>query len=325
MKLFTIEENDAYGRLDRFLKKLLPWASASLVYKLNRKNKVKVNGKRQDNEYKLQPGEEVKIFLTDDEFATLCVSPKSTTKETGTGILDKKNIVYEDGDLLVVDKDAGVNVHPGDHKTKELSLISQVHDYLGNKHTSLTFQPSLVHRIDRNTSGIVMIAKQKHILTKLAKDFREHTNIEKTYRAFVFGKLPHARGKIDAKILRIENAQKENKVRVDEKGQQALTYYKVLGEWTLESITISEVEVEIHTGRMHQIRVHMAHIGCPIVGDSTYGDKQKNAYISKRFGLSRQALHAEKITFYHPGKKKSLTLTARLKTDMTEFLKKIAW
>jgi len=325
MKLFRIEENDAYGRLDRFLKKLLPWASASLVYKLNRKNKIKVDGKRQDNEYKLQPGQEVKIFLTDDEFTTLSTPPKTIIKEAGIWILSKKNIVYEDGDILIVNKDAGVNVHPGDHKTKELSLISQVHDYLWDKHTSLTFQPSLVHRIDRNTSGIVMIAKQKHILTKLAKDFREHTNIQKNYRALVFGKLPHTRGKIDAKLLRIENAKNENKVRVDPKWQPALTYYQVLSEWTIGNTQISEVEVEIHTGRMHQIRVHMAFLGNPIVWDDTYGDKQKNAYISKHFGLSRQALHAEKITFYHPGKKKSLSLIARLKPDMEQFLKKIAW
>jgi len=323
MKLFVIQENDAHQRLDRFLKKLLPGASASLVYKLNRKNKVKVNGKKQDNEYKLLPGEEVKVFLSDAEFLTLSLPTKA--KESGSQTLNKKNIIYEDSDLIVINKDAGINVHPGDHKTKELSLISQVHDYLWDKHTSLTFQPSLIHRIDRNTSGIVLVAKQKHILTKLAKDFREHTNIKKIYRAFVFWKLPHTRGKIDAKLLRIQNAKNENKVRIDQTWQAALTYYTTLNERKLSENIISEVEVEIHTGRMHQIRVHMAHIGCPIIGDNTYGDKKKNAFVQKYFWLDRQALHAEKITFYHPGKKKSLSLTAHLKPDMAQFLKKISW
>jgi len=129
MKQYIITENDANQRLDKFLKKLLPNASSSLIYKFNRKDKIKINGKRQDNEYKLQIDDIVKVFLLDSDFETL------TKKEIPKPLeirekFDIKNIVYEDGDLLVINKEPGINVHPGDYKTKETNIISQVQDYL---------------------------------------------------------------------------------------------------------------------------------------------------------------------------------------------------
>ncbi len=327
MKQYLITENDALQRLDRFLKKLLPNASASLIYKLNRKNKIKVNAKRQDNEYKLQIGDEVKLFLRDEEFLELTQSLEKKEVIPGNFQLDTKNIVYEDADVLVLNKESWINVHPWDHKTKESNVIAQVQDYLWNKLNSLTFKPSLVHRIDRDTSGILLIGKKKDILTRLVADFKEHTKVKKIYYAIVFWKLPHYRGKIDEKLLRIEWAKNEDKVQVNEKWLEALTYYQVLKEIEITTSSgkqiISEVEVEIKTGRMHQIRVHMAHLGCPIVGDNKYWNKPLNAYISKKFWLQRQALHAWKIEFFHYGKQKIQKLEAKLKPDLQEFLKNI--
>lgn len=326
MKQFTITENDAGQRLDKFLKKIFPNASASLVYKINRKNKIKINGKKQDNEYKLQVGEEIKIFLNDDEFQTLS-QKQEVKKEESREKFDTKNIVYEDGDILVINKEPGINVHPGDYKTKESNIISQIQDYLGDKLNSLTFKPSLVHRIDRDTSWILIIWKKKDILTRLVADFKEHKKIQKVYYAIVLWKLPASSGKIDKKLLRIEWAKNEDKVQVSEKWQVAISHYKVLKEHTLKTSSgvqiISEVEVEILTGRMHQIRVHMASLGTPILWDNKYWDKAFNSYVAKNFWLTRQALHAWKIQFFHYWKQKNQRLEAKIKKDLTKFLNEL--
>lgn len=326
MRQYTITENDAAQRLDKFLKKLLPNASSSLIYKFNRKDKIKINGKRQDNEYKLQIGDIVKVFLLDSDFDTLTKKVEEKKIENRDKF-DVKNIVYEDADMLVINKEPGINVHPWDYKTKETNIISQVQDYLGDKLNSLTFKPSLVHRIDRDTSGILIIGKKKDMLTKLVADFKEHKKVKKIYYAIAIWKLPHKTGKIDKKLLRIEWAKNEDKVQISDQWQTALTHYKVLKEHILKTPTgekvISEVEVEILTGRMHQIRVHLASLGTPILWDDKYWDKPFNAYISKNFWLSRQALHAWKIDFFHYTKWKTQTLEAKMKKDLTNFINQL--
>ena len=334
MKLFKIEENDANQRLDKFLRKLFPNATRALIYKFNRKDKIKVKFewsewkfKKRDNEYKLQIWDEVKIFLRDEDFKELSQKKEESFVKKSWNIFDKSNIVFEDADLFVINKDPWINVHPGDYKTKEISLIAQVQDYLWEKLNSLTFKPSLIHRIDRDTSGVLMIAKKKDILTRLVWDFRDHTKIKKTYYALVFWKLSRNSGTIKKKLLRIEWAKNENKVQVSEKGQNAVSHYKLLKEHNLQtkewSIIISEVEVQIETGRMHQIRVHLASLGNPIIWDKAYGDKKLNSFIERHYWLKRQALHAWKIEFFHYGRKKSMELTARIKKDLKMFLENI--
>jgi len=227
MKLLKIGENDANQRLDKFLKKLLPNATKSLIYKLNRTNKIKIKKdpffkkddgltlalekekkfKKRDNDYKLKIWDEVKIFLIDEEFKELTKSKKTPSSKNKKTKFSKKNIIFEDSDLLVINKDPWINVHPWDHKTKETNIIDQIQDYLWDLYDSLTFKPSLIHRIDRDTSGILMIAKKKDILTKLVNDFKtknlqdqadddqtddceENNNkIKKTYYAIVLWKL----------------------------------------------------------------------------------------------------------------------------------------
>ncbi|MFK7780154.1 MAG: RluA family pseudouridine synthase [Candidatus Gracilibacteria bacterium] len=337
MKLFKIEENDANQRLDKFLKKLFPAATRGLIYKFNRKDKIKIKFdgshgkfKKRDNEYRIQEGDEIKIFLSDEDFDTLTKKTNSNSskgKEKTSGKFDKKDIVYEDGDLFIINKNSGINVHPGDFKTKESNIIAQVQDYLGDKLNSLTFKPSLIHRIDRDTSGILMIAKKKKILTALVNDFKFHDKVEKTYYAIVFGKLSRKKGTIKKKLLRIEGAKNENKVQVSDEGKTAITHYKLLKEHIVTTkegkIVISELEIRIETGRMHQIRVHLADLGNPILGDKNYGNKKLNAYLSKNYNLHRQALHAWKIKFFHYGRDKEIELTANVKKDLTDFLEKI--
>lgn len=336
MKQFTITENDANQRLDKFLKKLLPNASKTLIFKFNRKDKIKVKFeesqgkfKKRDNEYKIQVWDEIKIFLTDKDFEELQKVQENINlpEEWEREKFDKSDIVFEDGDLFIINKSTGINVHPGDHKTKETNIIAQVQDYLWDKLNSLTFKPSLIHRIDRDTSGILMIAKKKDILSRLVADFKSHEKVKKTYYAIVLGKLSRESGTITKKLLRIENAKNEAKVQVSESWQTAISHYKKIGEhrveWPKWDIIITEVEVQIETGRMHQIRVHMAALWNPIICDKSYWDKQINAYFSRVYGLNRQALHAWKIEFFHYGRNKKMELTARLKKDLVLFLEKI--
>ena len=333
MKLFKITENDANQRLDKFLKKLLPNASKSLIFKFNRKDKIKVKFewsegkfKKRDNEYKIQVWDEIKIFLRDEDFQELSLK-KEEKPVLQWEKFDKNDIVFEDGDLFIINKNPGINVHPWDYKTKETNIISQVQDYLWDQLHSLTFKPSLIHRIDRDTSGILMIAKKKDMLTKMVNDFKSHTKVKKTYYALVLGKLSRESGTIKKNLLRIENAQNESKVQVSEQGQTAISHYKKIAEYCVElpegKKYITEVEVQIETGRMHQIRVHMAALWNPLLWDKAYWDRQLNAYFSKHYGLSRQALHAWKIEFFHYGRNKKIELTARIKRDLIDFLQKI--
>ena len=221
-----------------------------------------------------------------------------------------------------------MNVHAWDHKTKETNVIVQVQDYLWDKLNSLTFKPSLIHRIDRDTSGILMIGKKKDLLSKLVDDFKSHEKVKKTYYAIVLWKLSRKEWTITKKLLRIEWAQNENKVQVSEKWLTAVSHYKLLREHTIKApewnVILSEVEVQIETGRMHQIRVHMASIGNPIVWDKAYGDKRMNSYLERNFWLRRQALHAWKIEFFHYGRNKKMKLEARIKKDLVDFLSNIA-
>lgn len=331
MKQYTITSNDADQRLDKFLKKLLPNASLSYIYKLIRKWNIKVlslEGKKtkQNKDYKILKWEAVQIFVSDSDIAELSKPTASLDAPLPWDIkLSKSDIAYEDDDLLIVNKNPGVNVHPGDHKTLEVSLIELVDDYYAGRLNSLTFKPSLIHRIDRDTSWIVMIAKQKQILTQLSADFKNHTNLTKTYFAIVLGRVSRNTWTIKKKLKRIENAKNENKVQVSESGQEAVSSYRVLKEYKIKlpagEQIITAVQVSIETGRMHQIRVHMAALWNPILWDKSYGDKQLNSYFTKHHSISRQMLHAWKIEFFHPWRKKKMQVEAKLKKDMKNFIK----
>ncbi len=338
MKIFKIEENDANQRLDKFLKKLFPNATRSLIYKLNRKDKIKVKDiferenkfKKKDNEYKLQIWDEIKIFLSDNEFKELSEEKIEILEKSEK--FDKKDIVFEDGFLLVVNKNSWINVHSWDYKTKETNIIQQVQDYLWEKLNSLTFKPSLIHRIDRDTSWILMIAKKKNILIQLVKDFKEHKKLEKTYYTIVLWRLSRKTWTIKKSLKRIENAKAENKVQVANDGQTAISHFSLLKEHVIpanlfsnpKEIIISEVEVKIETWRMHQIRVHMASIWNPILWDKIYWDQKMNSFFAKNFWLKRQALHSWKIKFFHYWRNKKMELTANLKPDLKNFLENIS-
>jgi len=334
MIIIKIEENDANQRLDKFLKKFFPNANLSLIYKFNRKNKIKISSisnetefRKKDIDYKLQEYDQIKFFISDKDFVNLREKIIENNEGLSNNKFNSKNIVYEDNDLLVINKDSWINVHAWDHKTKETNIIMQIQNYLWDKYNSLTFKPSLIHRIDRDTSWILLIAKSKNLLTKLVLDFKNHSKIKKTYHALVLWKLSRKNWTIKKKLKRIINAKNENKVQVSENGLTAISHYKLLKEYELktkqETIIVSEIEVVIETWRMHQIRVHMSSIGHPIVWDKNYWNKKLNAFFANNYWLKRQALHAWKIEFFHYSKNKIMNLEAWIKDDIKNFIKKL--
>lgn len=165
-----------------------------------------------------------------------------------------------------------------------------------------------------------MIAKTKPSLDVMLKALQSN-KIEKIYLAICIGTPKETRGVIKKKLRRLEYAERENKIVIDEDGgQTAITHYRVLETGIHDKYSL--IECRLETGRMHQIRVHLASIGCPILGDNTYGDKQENAFAKRTYTIGRQLLHASRISFMHPSKKVPVTYIAKLKEDMAELLGK---
>jgi RluA family pseudouridine synthase len=322
MREFPVSPDEAGNRLDRFLKKLLPGAPLSLVYKLGRTNRVKVDGKRKDDSYRLSEGETVRVFLTDAEFEEF---GRKETARTDENVfremkfrLTPERILFEDAELLAVAKPAGLNVHPGDHKTAENSLIEAALDYLGGRFDSLLFRPSLVHRIDRDTSGVVLIAKTKRALDRMLS-LLQGGKIEKAYLAVTVGTPAPETGTVRKKLLRAEGATKRSeKVVVDPSGQPAVTHYAVRKKGIHGKYALLECRIE--TGRTHQIRVHLASLGTPVLGDKSYGDASENSFARRNFDIHRQLLHASKLAFAHPVTGKLLTVEAPMEKDMEKLL-----
>jgi len=310
MRQIEISEADEGQRLDRYLRKFFPSAGLASIYKLARTGKIKLDGKRVDNEHRLEAGSQLCIYLSDDQIAQYQVIAPVVEIPKNTGLDFSKWIIYEDESILAINKPAKMNVHPGDHKTTEVSIIQFAHDYFGGKYSSPMFTPSLVHRIDRDTTGVLLIAKDRHGLNFLLDELQNH-RMEKRYLAIVAGKL-QGKETIKAPLLRVENAKNESKVRVDPQGQKAITHYSSLGSGP----KISLVQAELETGRMHQIRVHLASIGHPILGDNAYGNKALNREFQLRGEAARQMLHARELVFTHPKTRKKMVVTAPIPADM---------
>lgn len=320
MNTITIDNSsDSHQRLDKFLKKFLPNAPLGVIYKLLRTGKIKISGTKKDQTYRLNEGDIIEFFLTPEEIKNF--QKKEDKISLNVNLNSKKprlDIIYQDEDLLVINKPAGMNVHPWDYKTKEISLIDLVHDYLWKKYNSLTFKPSLVHRIDRDTSGCILIALKKNILEKLLSELQNH-KIEKIYHTIVVGKMSKPRGTITDKLLRKESAKDEAKVVVSEDGQRAITHYRTLKEFKKDENIFSLLECCIETGRTHQIRVHLSHNNCPILWDKAYGNKNINAFARRKYQISRQLLHAFSLEFFHPWIKKRMKVEAPYKADFQKF------
>ena len=281
------------------------------------------------------------VFLNDKlAKANMIVRPKDVIRfvmpyrRRGLEILPQDiplDIVYEDDDLLVVNKPAGMVVHPG-HGHFEGTLINALAFHLGisqGPEAEDERMGILVHRIDKDTSGLLVVAKNDETQLYLAKQFFEHS-IERCYVAVVWGNIKEDEGTIDGNIGRDPNDRLRFKVyeEDDDRGKHAVTHYKVLERFGYVTV----VECRLETGRTHQIRVHMNHIGHPLFNDERYGGAEirkgtiyakYRQFINNCFEICpRQALHAKTLGFIHPGTKQSIRFDSPLPSDMTELIRK---
>ena len=289
--IYTITNKDCNQRIDKFLKRMLKDAPVSFLYKMFRQKDVKVNGKKANIDYILKEGDVVDIYLKEDLLNQFHKEALLRPVKADFPIL------YEDDNILVIDKPKGLLVH-GDEGEKRITLQNMVLNYLKDKREwdpdSLTgFVPSPAHRLDRNTSGIVIFGKNLPALQELLTLFRERTQIEKRYTLLVRGTTSE-RGEINYPLIKDSN-KKMVKVGTIQKGAKpALTRFHRIKSYTCG---FSLVEAELLTGRTHQLRVHFAAIGHPIVGDSKYGDFKVNENFEKLYGLKNQFLHASYFKF----------------------------
>lgn len=291
MKKLMINENDANQRIDKYLKKLLVNAPSNFIYKMFRKKDIKVNGKRVDEKYILKNGDEVEMFLYDDKFNEFTKAKSIYT------VAKTFSVLYEDRHILVVYKPAGLLVHEDINESVN-TLTNQVLSYLADKNEldlsrENTFMPGPVHRLDRNTSGIVIFGKTLAALQNLNEMIKQRHCIEKSYLTICQGRLSQKR-ELKGYMVKLEDQAQVKLVKKDYPG--ALTMETIVKPVRYND-NYSLVEVTLVTGRMHQIRVHLASINHPVIGDRKYGDFELNKYVKKAFGLNNQLLHAYKIKF----------------------------
>lgn len=286
----TITENEDNQRLDRFLKKYLKSAPLSYIYKMIRKD-VKVNGKRVTIESILQLGDEISIYISDEVI--------SSYRERKSMAKTKKqfNIAYEDENILIVEKPFGLLTH-GDQTEKKNHLANQVAGYLADKgeynpSIERTFMPSPVNRLDRNTTGLVIFGKNNKTLQSLNKMIREKDYISKFYLTIVCGQLKKELQLKD----KMEKDSTNNTVSVSSLDASDGKVMETIARPLKTAKGYTLVEVELVTGRTHQIRAHLASAGYPVIGDAKYGNRMINQKISKQFGLNTQFLHAYRLKF----------------------------
>ena len=287
MKSFTVTKNDASKRLDKFITQNCPTLPSSLMFKYIRTKRIKVNGKRAEISTRLNPGDTVEAYINDDFFVSK--QPKYDFLSAPARL----DIVYEDENILLADKKQGLLVHPDKIEYND-TLIARIQHYLYDKgeydpEAENSFRPALANRIDRNTGGIVIAAKNAEAL-KILCDKIKYREIEKKYLAVIHGTPKKKTALLEGFLEKNED---KNKVYLkNRKTDDSLT---IKTKYTLleSKNELSLIEVELLTGRTHQIRAHMASIGHPLLGDGKYGKLAAD----KRLGFDKQALYSYSLKF----------------------------
>lgn len=293
MKEIIVNKLSSGQKAEKFVRKYLSEAPLGFIYKAFRKKDVKVNGRWVDKDHVLQEGDVVRIYVTDQQLDDF-KKPRPVTKQDLP-----YPIAYEDRGVLIVEKPKGLLVY-GDATGVRETLGNAVLDYLYLKGEydpeNAAFTPSPAHRLDRNTSGLVVYGKTNEALQELTLLFKERAKLHKRYLALTVGDIA-TDGTINAPLWKDANNGRVYVRPIEQGGKEAMTKYHVVrryGDYTL-------VEVELITGRTHQIRVHFASIGHPLVGDEKYGDFASCRLVKKLTGLESQFLHAYKLIFEDVG------------------------
>jgi len=319
-KIFNINESEDISvlRLDKFLQSKLKDFSRTKIQSLIKDGNIKINDKL--------IYESAKKIKFNDKIEVNFPPVKNTQIKPYKMILD---IQYEDDDIIIINKPPGIVVHPGAgnfEKTIVNGLLYHYENKLSNIGGKL--RPGIVHRIDKDTSGIIVVAKNDFTHSNLSKQFSDHT-IERTYEAIIWGSLRPSKGKINEKISRsIKNRQLMAVSK--NKGKKAITNYKTIKTFSNSNLPkISLIECKLETGRTHQIRVHMSYKGNPILGDKSYGKSKKkfkniNPDVEKDINnFNRQALHAKSLGFVHPKTKKQIFFEGKKPKDFEMLIKNL--
>jgi 23S rRNA pseudouridine1911/1915/1917 synthase len=303
---FTVEQSLPAGRLDTFLRGKFPAASRSAWQRLIEEGCVLVNGKSVKPTHSPRAGERIEIRWPE-------ARPAGARPEAMP--LD---ILFEDPSLLVLNKPAGLVVHPAAGH-EEHTLVNALLHHCRESLSGIggVARPGIVHRLDKDTSGCLVVAKNDETHLALSAQFAER-QVEKIYHAIVCGELAREAGEIRAAIARHPSHRKRMAARDDDAGRAAHTSYRVVEKLHLATF----VEAQIHTGRTHQVRVHFQFLGHPLVGDATYGARQ-NKRLTELTGYAapRVMLHARELSFIHPRTQKQLSFEAPLPADFREALK----
>lgn len=298
MKIINVDEIDVGKRIDSYLAANTEFSRAN-IQRLIENEKILVNGKKTKVSYKVQQNDEISIENEE---------PKEVELKAQDIPVD---VLYEDSDIIVVNKPKGMVVHPA-NGNPDGTLVNAILSICKNSLSGIggELRPGIVHRLDKDTSGLIIVAKNDKAHINMSEQIKER-NVKKTYIALVRGNVPEEKATINMPIGRSTKDRK--KMAVTKNGKQAITHFKVLKRYSKYTL----LEIKIETGRTHQIRVHMAEIGYPVVGDAVYSNGKNE------FGIEGQMLHAYKLEFMHPITNKHMELTAPLPQYFEEILKKL--
>ena len=316
----VVDKGQEPMRIDKFLVARIEHASRNKVQQAIESGRVLINGKQVTSNYKIKPGEEIIVY--------------SDKEVQGEEIIPEKlplDIVFEDDDILIINKPVGLVVHPASGN-KSGTLINGVAYHLQEQNSSISENTlprfGLVHRIDKNTSGLMVLAKTEKAVASLAKEFFQHT-IHRYYIALVWGDVRDDEGTVRAHVGRHKRFRKMFDAYPDgESGKDAITHYKVLERFGYVTL----IQCVLETGRTHQIRVHMKHLGHPLFNDEIYGGDRivkgtvftkYKQFVENCFAICpRHALHAKTIGFIHPRTRQKIEFDSELPEDMQQLIEK---
>lgn len=322
MRLLSIQEKEAGQRLDRFLEKYMDKAPKSFFYKMLRKKNITLNGKKAQGNERLLPGDEVRLFLSDDtidgfssrgfigrenaacsakarDAESKCEAPAFSKQQKALPEELRPEIIYEDSHVILLNKPAGLLSQKA--SAKDISLVEYLTEYLLNsgqltQEELRSFRPGICSRLDRNTSGLVAAGKTVRGLQELNLLFRER-KLHKFYRSIAAGSISTLT-RAEGWLLKEE---RPNQVRIlkqkEGDARPICTEYRPLSTFTLGGQAYTCLEINLITGRSHQIRAHLASLGHPLIGDAKYGDRRINEFFRRNFGLEWQLLHAYRLEF----------------------------